>query len=568
MLFLVYLKIESSLMTMRRRKFLSQIIQPVSQQEAPPPPGGGITPYSGVWTTDQVIHMLKRTQFGARPEDIQYFAARTFSQAMDEILQPTAPAPAPPVKDYVPSANVLKPDTNVAAGTTWVNDIGADGGLNGNRILSFQKWWVGNLINQDRSIREKMILFWHNHFATEADTIGNPIYVYRHHQVLRNNALGNFKTLTRAITLDPGMLVYLNGQLNTLTAPDENYGRELQELFCCGNGSESKYTEDDVKAAARVLTGWRINASTATSFFDIARHDKNPKKFSAFYNNTTIAGRTSATAGNLELDDMLNMIFATNEVSKYICRRLYRWFIYYDIDATVEATIITPLANIFVQNNYEILPVLQALLKSEHFFNSLTVGCQIKSPIDLIVGLCREFAIALPPATNYTTNYGIYNYFFNWATGMQQRIGDPPDVSGWKAYYQEPQFYEVWINSDTLPRRVQFSDIMIGNGYTLNGFVTKINQVEWVKMLPQPADPNKLISDITYRLLRIDISAASKQQLKRDILLGGQSDDHYWTDAWNLYLSTPGNTNNTNTVRNRLRDLIKYIMNLPEYQLC
>jgi hypothetical protein len=151
---------------------------------------------------------------------------------------------------------------------------------------------------------------------------------------------------------------------------------------------------------------------------------------------------------------------------------------------------------------------------------------------------------------------------------MQQRIGDPPDVSGWKAYYQEPQFYEVWINSDTLPRRIQFSDIMIVNGYTLNGFVTKINQVEWVKMLPKPADPNELISDITYRLLRIDISAASKQQLKRDILLGGQSDDHYWTDAWNLYLSTPGNTNNTNTVRNRLRDLIKYIMNLPEYQLC
>jgi hypothetical protein len=512
--------------------------------------------------------MLKRTQFGARPEDIQYFAARTFSQAMDEILQPTAPAPAPPVKDYVPSANVLKPDTNVAAGTTWVNDIGADGGLNGNRILSFQKWWVGNLINQDRSIREKMILFWHNHFATEADTISNPIYVYRHHQVLRNNALGNFKALTRAITLDPGMLVYLNGQLNTLAAPDENYSRELLELFCCGKGPESKYTEDDVKAAARVLTGWRINASTATSFFDITRHDKAPKKFSAFYNNATIAGRTSATAGDLELDDMLNMIFATNEVSKYICRRLYRWFIYYDIDATVEATIITPLANIFVQNNYEILPVLQALLKSEHFFNSLTVGCQIKSPIDLIVGLCREFSIALPPASDYTTNYGIYNYFFNWATGMQQRIGDPPDVSGWKAYYQEPQFYEVWINSDTLPRRVQFSDIMIVNGYTLNGFLTKINQIEWVKMLSEPADPNKLISDITYRLLRIDISAASKQQLKRDILLGGQSDDHYWTDAWKLYLSTPGNTNNTNTVRNRLRDLIKYIMNLPEYQLC
>ena len=93
---------------MRRRKFIAQIIQPANNQEAPPPPGGGITPYTGVWTTDQVIHMLKRTQFGARPEDIQYFAARTFSQAIDEMLNPTALAPAPPVKDYVPSVNVLK----------------------------------------------------------------------------------------------------------------------------------------------------------------------------------------------------------------------------------------------------------------------------------------------------------------------------------------------------------------------------------------------------------------------------------------------------------------------------
>lgn len=554
---------------MSRRKFISQILRKQSSQNEmiPPPPTGGIAPYAGAWTTEQVVHLLKRTQFGAKWEDVQYFTTRTFQQSITELLNPTAPAPAPPVKDYVPASTVLKPDTQIAPGTTWVNDIVVDGALYGSRVLSFQKWWIGNMVNQDRSIREKMILFWHNHFATEADTISNSAYVYRHHQVVRTNALGNFKALTRAITLDPGMLVYLNGQYNTATAPDENYGRELQELFCCGKGPDSKYTEDDVKAAARVLTGWRINTTTATSYFDVTRHDKNPKKFSSFYNNTTIAGRSTATAGDQELDDLLNMIFATNEVSKYICRRLYRWFIYYDIDASVETNIITPLANIFVQNNYEILPVLEALLKSEHFFNSLAMGCQIKSPIDLVVGLCREFAVALPPASDYATNYGHFNYLFNWASNLQQRIGDPPDVSGWKAYYQEPLFYEVWINSDTLPRRIQFSDTMILSGYTLSGFQMIINATEWVKKFNQPANPNQLINEVTQRLLRVDISAASKQQLKRDILLGGQSDDKYWTDAWNLFLSTPGNTSNTNTVKNRLRDLTKYIMNLPEYQL-
>ncbi|MFN5691311.1 MAG: DUF1800 family protein [Bacteroidota bacterium] len=559
---------------MLRRKFLSSVL-PISQavptameEQQFLPPGGGITPYAGTWSRPQVIHLLKRTMFGAKPEDITYFSSRSFNAAIDELLNPTAPMPSPPVKDYVPATSVPRPDTNIAPGTTWVNDLGADGNLNFNRISSFRKWWIGNLIQQDRSIREKMTLFWHNHFATETDTIGNPILIYRHHNLLRTQALGNFKALTRAVTLDPGMLIYLNGQLNTLTAPDENYARELQELFCCGKGPNSKFTEDDVKAAARVLTGWRINNTTGTAFFDINRHDKNAKSFSSFYNNMVIAGRSTVAGGEQELDDLLNMIFATQEVSKYICRRLYRWFIYYDIDATVEATIITPLANIFVQNNYEIKPVLEALLKSEHFFHSLTIGCQIKSPADLVVGMCREFGITLPPASDYVTNYGHFNYLFSWANNMQQMLGDPPDVSGWKAYYQEPMFYEVWINSDTLPKRNQFSDTMVVNGYTFNGFKIFIDTAEWAKKLSAPGDPNQLINDMTAILFRLDISTASKNQLKRDILLAGQALDHYWTDAWNLFISNPGNTANTNFVRTKLRDLIKYLMNLSEYQLC
>lgn len=556
---------------MDRRSFLTSNFPfsgPGRAEAVPsPPPNGGLAPFAGAWTENEVTHLLKRTLFGARKTDIDYFRNLGLQQSVDEILNPVAPLPDPPVKEYNTPVNAQNPDANIAQGSAWVMDPNTDGTVNNLRNNSFKKWWMGVMINQDRSIREKMTLFWHNHFATEIGVVGNAQYVFKHHLLLRTYALGNFKALTRAVTIDPAMLVYLNGERNTKNAPDENYGRELQELFCCGKGTGSQYTEEDVRASAQVLTGWRNDAAALSSYFDLKRHDTGNKTFSAFYNNTVIQGKNSTTAGEEELDAMLDMIFATQEVAKYICRRLYRWFVYYDIDSTVETNIIEPMANIFRANNYEIKPVLNVLLKSEHFFDILAKGCQIKSPIDLVVGTCRELGVQFQPVNDFITNYGFYAYLANWAGNMQQSIGDPPDVSGWKAYYQEPQFYEVWITSDTLPKRNQFTDQMIQNGYTFNGKKLQIDAAEFAKTLSKPEDPNQLIDDILKIIFRIDISAASKTQLKTDILLGGQSSDYYWTDAWNVFINNPGNTANTTTIRNRLRDLIKYFMNLAEYQL-
>lgn len=532
-----------------------------------PPPLTGLNPYTGPFTQTELQHLLKRTLFGASKADLDYFAGRTLPDVLGELLNPAVLIPPPPIKEYTTSTTATTPDTAIAVGATWVGDLNNDGTVQSQRRASFKKWWMGLMINQDRSVLEKMTLFWHNHFATETNDVSNAQYIYRHHQLLRTNALGNFKTLTRAVTVDSAMLVYLNGQLNTRTAPDENYGRELQELFCCGKGPDSLYTEADVKAAARVLTGWRNNNTTMTSYFDSTRHDSNPKVFSAFYNNTVIAGRTGTTAGDIELDEMLTMIFNVQEVAKYICRRIYRWFVYYDIDASVESNIITPLANIFRSNNYEIKPVLQALLQSEHFFDVLSRGCQIKSPVDLVVGMCREFNMQFQPSSDYITNYAHWNYMVTWVSNMQQNIGDPPDVSGWKAYYQEPQFYQIWINSDTLPKRNQFTDTMIVTGYSFGGKRIQVDGLALVQQLNTPSDPNAVINQLTSYLYRIDLSDASKTQLKRDILLSGQTSDHYWTDAWNLYISNPGNTANTTTVRNKIRDLLKYLLNLAEYQL-
>ena len=529
----------------------------------------GLTPYAGSFGTNEVIHLLKRTMFGAVKADVDYFKTKTLSQAVNELLTIPVTQPSPPVKNYASSVTAGDPDQGIVAGSTWVNTNTTDGTVDSLRVSSFKSWWMGLMINQNKNILEKMVLFWHNHFATETNGIGRAIWSFQNNDVLRKNALGNFKQFVKNITLDPGMLRYLNGYLNTNTAPDENYGRELQELFTIGKGIDNgtpPYTESDVKAAAKVLTGWTINNTTNTSTFNSAKHDINNKTFSAFYNNTVITGRSGAGGAN-ELDDLINMIFATKESAMFICRKIYRWFVYYDIDATTEANIITPLAQIFRNNNYEIKPVLDALFKSEHFFDVLNQGCQIKSPVDLNVSLCREYGVVFPLTSDYVNAYYMWDYIRSQSSSMQQNIGDPPNVAGWASYYQAPQFYEIWINSDTLPKRNQFSDTLANNGYTRNGKNIKIDFIAFAKTLPNPGDPNELINDSITYLFRMPLTLTSKNQLKTDILLSGQSQDHYWTDAWVSYIANPNDTVNATIVKNRLRDLYQYLMRLAEYQL-
>lgn len=525
-----------------------------------------LNPYAGPWDYAAVRHLLKRTVFGATRNDLAQFMSQGFDASINQLLDTTISLPAPPVKEYN-SSSAANPDTAIAAGQTWVNDVNNDGTIASFRRASFKKWWVGTMINQDRNIREKMTLFWHNHFSTESNDVGNAQFVYKHHNLLRTNALGNIKTLTKAVTLDPAMLVYLNGQNNNKTAPDENYARELQELFVIGKGPGAGFTEPDVMAAAKVLTGWRNNANTISSFFDSTRHDTTNKQFSSFYNNQVITGRTGTTAGDLELNDLLDMLFSNQEAALFLCRKLYIWFVYYEITPEVEAEIIVPLAQLLRANNYEVKPVLKALISSEHFFDVMNRGCQIKSPVDMLIGMIREFEVAFPPAIQFQNNYGHWNLLVGYLNNMQQNIGDPPDVSGWKAYYQDPAFYEYWINTDTLPKRIQYLDNLVLNGFTFGGFKMIVDGPAYVRKFSAPGDPNKLIDDIVQHILGVPISTSHKAQLKKDILLAGQTEDYYWTTAWDTFIQTPSNMANATFVNNAIKNLIRYLVDLPEYQL-
>ena len=520
----------------------------------------GLDTYTGSWTEKEVIHLLRRTMFGATRADINYFKAKSMSDVVDELLTPTQTNPSPPLNNYN-SGRITDPD--IALGDTWVNGP-SNPALNNARMNSLRAWWAGLMLNQDRSILEKMTLFWHNHFATEMTVYRDPIFGYKHNKLLRDNALGDFKSLVRAVTVDPATLVYLNGERNTKRAADENYARELQELFTLGKGEDSKYTEEDVRAAARILTGWRNNRTNFESYFNPNLHDTDDKTFSSFFNNKTIKGQTGAD-GEKELDELLDMIFLQDEVAKFMCRKLYRWFIYYEIDAAAEQNVIEPLAVIFRNNNYQIKPVLSALFKSEHFYDAVNQGCLIKSPVDYSVGLMRQNGVQFPVSSKVVEQYYMWTIVYQVCSLQQQTFGDPPSVAGWPAYYQVPQYHEIWINTDTLPKRNQISDVMVLTGVRRGGEQIVIDPVAVAEMFDNPQDASKLVEDMVDYYYTLDVSSDQKEHMT-SFLLSGQAAS-YWTLAWNAYKADPTNTTLRNVVALRLQGLLKYIMNLAEHQL-
>jgi uncharacterized protein (DUF1800 family) len=525
----------------------------------------GIAPYTGTWDTPQVVHLLKRTLFGATVQDIAYFKTLTLSQAVDTLLQPTAPPATTPINNYGADP------TGVASWQSWINQglLYQDDQLNASRVGSLQCWWIGNMLNPGRSIHEKMTLFWHNHFAMDATAHFADIPAqlwFNQYMTIRQNALGNFQTLAKAITLDPAMLIYLNGNTNINTAPNENYGRELQELYTVGKGSGSAYTQDDVHAAARVLTGHTVDPSY-NYIFQAGNHDDQNKNFSAFYGNHITTGY-SGPAGAGELDDLLTMIFSTEESARFICRKIYNFFVYYVIDDTIETNVIGPLADLLRQSGYNISTVMSTLLKSQHFFDLVNSGaCIIKSPLDLLAGLIREYNVKLPAPGNSSAQYDVWNMILQRAIILQQEIMAITLVAGWPAYYQAPEYHELWINSVTYTERNFYTDLLIGAGDMMNGTTLQIDAIGFASQLSSPSDPNQLVSDSLDVLLRPPLSDSSKQLLKQSILLGNLTTDLYWTNAWVAYIADPTDMNAFTTVDTRLRSLYKYIMDLPEYHL-
>jgi uncharacterized protein (DUF1800 family) len=534
--------------------------------------------YSGNWTSAQAKHLLRRTIFGPSVQMVSQSMNLGLNGTIDALFAPVS-APSPPVKTIPDGTggNQLN-DPGATYGQTWVNAApfpNINPPMLRNRVLrsrskSLYSWTVLQMHYSGLSIKEKMALFWHNHFVVADATIAHREYVY--YSLLRNLSLGNFKEITKQITIDTSMLIYLSGGENTNVAPNENYSRELLELFTIGKGplvapgDYTNYTEQDVVEMAKVLTGWQVpqlsNANPMTATFSATRHTLGSKQLSHRFNNAVIA-----ESGAQEYKNLIDVIFQQQECSRFIMRKLYRWFVNAEISNDVEVNVIQALATILRNNNYEIAAALKVLLKSEHFFQS--TACMIKSPIDLMMSATRGLGIN-PPQSNVEKEYDHAYHIYIMSSDLDQALFYHPNVAGWKAYYQEPQFYKLWINNLLLPKRHQFCNLMVKGGTfsynDVNYQITSLVPVlEIVNNITDASDPNELIYNLAELMFNYPITPAQVTSLK-DILIPGLP-DFEWYVEYSDYLGDPSNLALKASVENKLKNLFSVMVRMSEFQI-
>ncbi len=536
-----------------------------------PRPRSGLGKYTGAWTFDTAAHLLRRTIFG--PKKLEITLAQNLG--MDNTITTLLTLPIPPVPPLYQENETYSGDKQNLPWFTSNSPYNV-----GNREVNLKAWWVKQLVDNSASLAPKMSLFWSNHLVTGTLTVNDPRWSYEYIRLLQDNCFGNFKTLVKSISTNAAMLKYLSGNLNTKGSPNENYARELLELFTLGAvdyAGNPNYTEDDVVEAAKILTGWRTTANVngiapinPWATFNPAFHDTSRKKFSSHFNNREIQ-RVLPTDYAKELDDLLDMIFARTETAKFIVREFYKWFVYYEIDQWVEDNIITPLANQFRSGGYEIKPVIKTLLSSKHFYDSLTRGAMIKNPADFMVGLIRQFNVILN-ANNRENVYECYQLNTEM-TRMQMDQLNPPNVAGWQQYYLAPSFYELWLNSATIQARNKACDNLLKNGIRseLNGafVVPPINKFLFVLLVSdgQAQDVNKVIDGTTQLLFPMPITANQRATLK-NILIPGLP-DFEWTTEWVQYLPTSTNKSDAKTIHMeaKINRFLYEVMSMAEFQM-
>lgn len=464
------------------------------------------------WNTDKVKHVFRRLGYGASKDDVDEALALGSGQLIDSLVNSAknmSPTPAP----------------------FWGYYANNDFSDYSNQIYQYFMDWriqtAKDLLTEN--LRGRLVFFWMNHFVTRFNDYYHSPYAFQYYNLMQTHAVGNFKNFTRAVGLNPAMLIFLDGFYNSKHSPNENYARELFELFSLGEGNG--YTQSDITDTARALTGYNTWSSTnGAMYFDSSKFDDGQK---------TIFGQT----GNWGYDDVIDILFQQRgeQIAKHICTKLYKNFVSPAVDSIVEEEIIQPLVQTMLDNNFELEPVLKRLFKSEHFFDDRAIGTVIKSPFDVVLHFIKE--------TGFYTNDDSLHSLIYYCEVIGQEMYEPIDVSGWPGDTD-------WINSSTLTGRWSLSEWYIEFLHQNNkqdSFVTLAKS-----LTNNSKDPYYITKILIDHFVPKELHTENDYEVATDILKWEVPQNYYDEGIWDL---------NWESAAVQVKALLKHIGRMPEFQL-
>jgi uncharacterized protein (DUF1800 family) len=467
-------------------------------------PAHALLPYTGAWNPRLAAHLLRRAGFGGSPGEIASAVADGMNRTVDRLIRPQADSlPAAPAGDlsYGPMADAMQ---------------------RRQAFFSTLTWWVDRMLQTPNPLVERMVYFWHNHFTSAIDGAITPTLMVAQNNLFRTHALGNYADLTHRISRDPAMLYYLNGNQNRKQHPNENYARELMELFTMGVGN---YTEKDVRESARAFTGWVVARDADTATFVPRFHDDA---------NKTFLGRT----GNFSGDDIVDIVMQQPATANFMARKFLRHFVYDD----PESELIDGVAVKFRSSGYDVSTLMDTMLRSNVFYSERAYRSLVKSPLDLVVGALKTLGVASSTPR-----------IIGAMGAMNQVPMRPPNVAGWPGGAQ-------WLNQGTLLARLNFLNQLVSFHRDANA----MQPAAAMQAMPPMADPMTWISGIatndpgavTERILSLSVQDDATEEQRKSLMIYLQSDS----------VGNPVELNMEN-IDEKVRGAMSLAMALPAFQL-
>jgi uncharacterized protein (DUF1800 family) len=465
---------------------------------------------------DEAAHLLRRAGFGGNPDEIDDLSSRGREGAVDYLLNFSQIDNS--ALDSLLNASFDFSDPNN-------NDK-----LNNNEI---RRWWFTRMVSTKRQFEEKMTLFWHNHFATSSSKVQDN-FMYSQNVLLRANALAKFDDLLMSVSKDAAMLIWLDGITNVLGKPNENFGRELQELFTMGINDvvtgDQNYTEQDVKEVARAFTGWDYLRRPPFSFqLKTTQHDNGTK---------TIYGQQSNFSG----EDVITLISARPATARFLTWKMFNFFVYPMTTSAADKSTIDKFSKVYLNNNHSIKELVRAIFTSDEFYSGRAFFSLVKQPAELVVGAVRMLGATYNSGSTLTTPARTSNTLAVSSRNMGQDLFAPPDVSGWDLNL-------AWVNTASMLERFNFANSFLTNRNTTNPgvFVT----ADVLNSITKPSS-KKTVKRFLSQLGPLSTDALKTLRSYLETGDNGQPIDFVKDDA---------------TVNKKVRGLVHQIMCLPEFQL-